>query len=141
VPTSMWNERTLLFKDLYVKDILALRRLVGKQSPARFFRDLESTYVSELIEEVRIRVRLKNMDGTVTFCAGGSLSPPRQTLLSLAGMEQEGGRRQDAAYPTLLFLSERQARTSSRKTRRSRGYKFAIEQTPIVRASRLSPVM
>ena len=50
-----------------MKDIDALRKLVGNQPPAEFFRDLESTYVSELIEEVRIRVRLNNNDGSVTF--------------------------------------------------------------------------
>jgi hypothetical protein len=67
VSTSIWNKETLQFKYLYVKDVAALRRLVGKQTPAQFFRDLESTYVSELIEEVRIRVRLKKNDGSVTF--------------------------------------------------------------------------
>ncbi len=83
VSTSIWNKETLQFKYLYVKDIAALRRLVGKQAPAQFFRDLESTYVSELIEEVRIRVRLKKNDGSVTF---RELSEGEQQLLTVLGL-------------------------------------------------------
>lgn len=83
VSTSIWNEETLQFKYLYVKDIAALRHLVGNQTPAQFFRDLESTYVSELIEEVRIRVRLKKNDGSVTF---RELSEGEQQLLTVLGL-------------------------------------------------------
>lgn len=83
VSTSIWNKETLQFKYLYVKDIDALRRLVGDQAPAQFFRDLESTYVSELIEEVRIRVRLKKNDGSVTF---RELSEGEQQLLTVLGL-------------------------------------------------------
>jgi ABC-type transport system involved in cytochrome c biogenesis ATPase subunit len=83
VSTSIWNEKTLQFKYLYVKDIEALRTLVGKQSPAQFFRDLESTYVSELIDEVLIRVRLKTNDGSVTF---RELSEGEQQLLTVLGL-------------------------------------------------------
>ena len=83
VSTSIWNKETLQFKYLYVKDISALRRLVGDQAPAEFFRDLESTYVSELIEEVRIRVRLKKNDGSVTF---RELSEGEQQLLTVLGL-------------------------------------------------------
>jgi ABC-type multidrug transport system ATPase subunit len=83
VSTSIWNKETLQFKYLYVKDIAALRHLVGNQSPAQFFRDLESTYVSELIEEVRIRVRLKKNNGSVTF---RELSEGEQQLLTVLGL-------------------------------------------------------
>lgn len=83
VSTSLWNKKTLQFKYLYVKDIAALRRLVGDHSPAQFFRDLESTYVSELIEEVRIRVRLTKNDGSVTF---RELSEGEQQLLTVLGL-------------------------------------------------------
>lgn len=83
VSTSIWNKTKLTFKYLYIKDISALRRLVGEQSPAEFFRDLESTYVSELIEEVRIRVRLKKNDGSVTF---RELSEGEQQLLTVLGL-------------------------------------------------------
>lgn len=80
---TLWNRETTEFQYLFVKDIDALRRLVGEQLPARFFRDLESTYVSELIEEVRIRVRLKKNDGSVTF---RELSEGEQQLLTVLGL-------------------------------------------------------
>ncbi|HET6432557.1 AAA family ATPase [Dyella sp.] len=83
ISTSIWNKQTLQFKYLYVKDIGALRRLVGDQAPAQFFRDLESTHVSELIEEVRIRVRLKKNDSSVTF---RELSEGEQQLLTVLGL-------------------------------------------------------
>lgn len=80
---TLWNKETTEFQYLYIKDIDALRHLVGEQQPAQFFRDLESTYVSELIEEVRIRVRLKKNDGSVTF---GELSEGEQQLLTVLGL-------------------------------------------------------
>jgi len=80
---TLWNKETTEFQYLFVKDIAALRRLVGEQQPAQFFRDLESTYVSELIEEVRIRVRLKKNDGGVTF---RELSEGEQQLLTVLGL-------------------------------------------------------
>lgn len=83
VPISLWNEKVLHFKYLYIKNIASLRKLVGTQRPAEFFRDMESTYVSQLIEEVRIRVRLKKNDGTVTF---RELSEGEQQLLTVLGL-------------------------------------------------------
>jgi predicted ATPase len=80
---TLWNKETTEFQYLFVKDIDALRRLVGKQAPAKFFQDLESTYVSELIEEVRIRVRLKKNDGSVTF---RELSEGERQLLTVLGL-------------------------------------------------------
>ncbi|WP_176307977.1 AAA family ATPase [Burkholderia ambifaria] len=80
---TLWNKETTEFQYLFVKDIDALRRLVGEQLPAHFFRDLESTYVSELIEEVRIRVRLKKNDDSVTF---RELSEGEQQLLTVLGL-------------------------------------------------------
>ena len=83
VAATLWNKENLEFLYLYVKDIEALRQLVGNQPPAEFFRDLESTYVSELIEEVRIRVRLKKNDGSVTF---REMSEGEQQLLTVLGL-------------------------------------------------------
>lgn len=83
VDVSLWSKETLQFKYLYVKDIKSLRQLVGDQRPAEFFRDMESTHVSQLIEEVRIRVRLKKNDGTVTF---RELSEGEQQLLTVLGL-------------------------------------------------------
>lgn len=82
---SIWNKNTSEheYKYLYVKDVESLRALVGNQPANEFFRDLESTYVSELIEEVRIRVRLKKNDGSVTF---RELSEGEQQLLTVLGL-------------------------------------------------------
>lgn len=80
---SLWADKILQFKFLYVKDIASLRDLVGAQRPAEFFRDMESTHVSQLIDEVRIRVRLKKNDGTVTF---RELSEGEQQLLTVLGL-------------------------------------------------------
>ncbi|MBK5071603.1 AAA family ATPase [Budviciaceae bacterium CWB-B4] len=82
-PITLWNKELTEFQYLFVKDIDALKRLVGEQSSAQFFRDLESTHVSELIEEVRIRVRLKKNDGSVTF---RELSEGEQQLLTVLGL-------------------------------------------------------
>lgn len=90
--TSLWNNTTLEYLYLYVKDLTSLKKLVGDKAPREFFRDLESTYVSELISEVRIRVKLKNNDGTVVF---KELSEGEQQLLTVLGLlrftaEEEG---------------------------------------------------
>lgn len=82
---SIWNKNASKreYKYLYIKDVESLRELVGGQQANEFFRDLESTYVSELIEEVRIRVRLKKNDGSVTF---RELSEGEQQLLTVLGL-------------------------------------------------------
>jgi predicted ATPase len=83
VKASLWNDQTLEFKYLFIKNIAALRALVDDQSPAHFFRDLESTYVSQLIDEVRIKVKLAQRDGTVIF---RELSEGEQQLLTVLGL-------------------------------------------------------
>lgn len=80
---TLWNYESTEFQYLFVKDIDALRNLVGDQKSSEFFRDLESTHVSELIEDVRIRVRLKNTNGSVTF---RELSEGEQQLLTVLGL-------------------------------------------------------
>ncbi|MEG4022864.1 AAA family ATPase [Microcoleus sp. S13C4] len=83
VDASLWNKKSIEFLYLYVKDMEALRELVGEKHPREFFRDIESTYVSELIEEVRIRVKLRKNDGSVTF---RELSEGEQQLLTVLGL-------------------------------------------------------
>ena len=83
VRVSLWNSKKLGFKYLFVKDVDALARLVGSQKPADFFRDVESTHVSQLIDEVRIRMRLKDGEGTVTF---RELSEGERQLLTVLGL-------------------------------------------------------
>lgn len=85
VKNTLWakkgNETEFVY--LFVKDIEALATLRGSQTGREFFKELESTYVSELIEEVRIRVKLKKNDGTVTF---RELSEGEQQLLTVLGL-------------------------------------------------------
>jgi predicted ATPase len=69
------------FKYLYIKDIESLRSLVGNQPSNEFFRDLESTYVSDLIEEVRIRVKKNGV--IMTF---HELSEGEQQFLTVLGL-------------------------------------------------------
>jgi ABC-type multidrug transport system ATPase subunit len=83
VDASLWNQESREFLYLYVKDLATLREIVGQKPPREFFRDLESTYVSELIEEVRIRVKLRKNDGSVIF---RELSEGEQQLLTVLGL-------------------------------------------------------
>lgn len=81
--STLWNSTTREYLYMFIKDIHKLDELVGEQEPREFFRDLESTYVSELISEVRIRVKLKKNDGSVTF---RELSEGEQQLLTVLGL-------------------------------------------------------
>lgn len=81
--TTLWNKKNREYLYMFIKDISKLDELIGEQEPRKFFRDLESTYVSELISEVRIRVKLKKNDGSVTF---RELSEGEQQLLTVLGL-------------------------------------------------------
>ena len=48
-----------------------------------FFKVLESTYISELLDEVRIKVKIKNSDASLTF---NELSDGEQQLLTVLGL-------------------------------------------------------
>jgi len=52
-------------------------------SNTNFFKMLESTYISDLIQEVRVRVKKRNIDGNVTF---KELSEGEQQLLTVLGL-------------------------------------------------------
>ena len=81
---SQWgNRKQLEFKYLLIKDLAALQALVGEQTPAEFFRDLESTHVSQLIDEIRINVRVKKNDAPITFT---ELSEGERQLLTVLGL-------------------------------------------------------
>lgn len=69
---------------LYLKDIGALRGLAKNyRTQQELFKALESTYISELISEVRIRVKARNVDGSLTF---RELSEGEQQLLMVLGL-------------------------------------------------------
>lgn len=97
-PVSLWNKKKLGFKYLFLKNVEALRSLVGSQTAVDFFRDLESTHVSQLIDSVRIRIRLSDGRGTVTF---SELSEGEQQLLTVLGLL-----RFTAGSETLFLLDE-----------------------------------
>lgn len=48
-----------------------------------FFKSLESTYISDLIQEVRVKVRKRNINGDITF---KELSEGEQQLLTVLGL-------------------------------------------------------
>ncbi len=78
---------------LYMKDKSTLQELAQEYlsqeqqeeetSYQSFFKALESTYISDLIQEVRIKVRIKNVDGSLTF---RELSEGEQQLLMVLGL-------------------------------------------------------
>jgi predicted ATPase len=69
---------------LFLKDRKALKRLrVHYESPADFFKALESTYLSKLLTEVRIRVQVRDCTGALTFT---ELSEGEQQLLTVLGL-------------------------------------------------------
>jgi predicted ATPase len=69
---------------LFLKDKYELQKLRGYyETPNLFFKALESTYLSKLLAEVRIRVRIRECTGALTF---KELSEGEQQLLTVMGL-------------------------------------------------------
>jgi predicted ATPase len=69
---------------LFVPDDKALRKLLtDDKHPADFFKHLESTYISDLIDEVRINVKHRDVGGNINF---SQLSEGEQQLLTVLGL-------------------------------------------------------
>jgi ABC-type multidrug transport system ATPase subunit len=69
---------------LFVPDKDALNRVAEQiGEPARFFKYLESTYISDLIDEVRINVKHRDINGSLNFT---QLSEGEQQLLTVLGL-------------------------------------------------------
>lgn len=84
VPVGFKKYEKKEFLYLYVKDIKSLRELAGGYNTlSDFFKALESTYISQLIDDVRIRVKVRNVDGSLTF---RELSEGEQQLLMVIGL-------------------------------------------------------
>ncbi len=83
VSAGIKKTKTTEFTYLYLKNQQALQELAKKyRTDTEFFKYLESTYLSDLIEEVRIKV--KKTDGlVVTF---NELSEGEQQLLTVLGL-------------------------------------------------------
>lgn len=69
---------------LFLKGKDKLKELANTYtSNSSLFKALESTYISKLISEVRIKVKKKNVDGSITF---KELSEGEQQLLTVLGL-------------------------------------------------------
>ena len=69
---------------LFLKNIDDLKELSGIYDTQQdFFKALESTYISEILSEVRIRVQVRNAEGVLTF---RDLSEGEQQLLMVLGL-------------------------------------------------------
>jgi predicted ATPase len=69
---------------LYISNQEKLQKLAQKYGDnAEFFKRLESTYISELIQEVRVKVKKRHVNGDITF---KELSEGEQQLLTVLGL-------------------------------------------------------
>jgi ABC-type multidrug transport system ATPase subunit len=69
---------------LYISNQKKLEKLAKKyRTNTDFFKSLESTYISDLIQEVRVKVKKVNVNGDITF---KELSEGEQQLLTVLGL-------------------------------------------------------
>jgi predicted ATPase len=69
---------------LRIEDLSSLRKLAAKyRHNVDFFKTLESTYIADLIAELRIRVKKEGVEGSVEFT---ELSEGEQQLLTVLGL-------------------------------------------------------
>lgn len=71
------------FFHLFLPSLDTLRAVAGSLSPDEFFKMLESTLLSEIISEVRVRVKVTNVDQALSF---RELSEGEQQLLTVLGL-------------------------------------------------------
>lgn len=84
IPDGFDKPKPTQFLYLHLRNLECLRELASKAaSPADFFKELESTYMSNLIHETRIRVKVRESDGSLTF---RELSEGEQQLLTVVGL-------------------------------------------------------
>mgnify|MGYP001205335495 CR=1 FL=1 len=83
-PIDFRNEQTQKRLYLFIKNKKKLEELARNYATnTEFFKALESTYISDLIEEVRVKVKKKFVDGSITF---KELSEGEQQLLTVLGL-------------------------------------------------------
>jgi energy-coupling factor transporter ATP-binding protein EcfA2 len=84
IPDMFGKAHPTQFKYLLVPGLAALRELAEKSASAvDLFKELESTYISKLIHETRIRVQIRDHNGSLTF---RELSEGEQQLLTVVGL-------------------------------------------------------
>jgi len=86
IKRSRSEERVFLFlpdRDAFGSLVAAIAGEGDQGSARELFKTLESAYVSDLIDDVRINVRKRNVDDTVTF---RELSEGEQQLLMVLGL-------------------------------------------------------
>lgn len=84
IPEGFDRPKKTQFLYMHLRDIECLRALAEQfETPADFFKQLESTYISNLIHETRIRVKVRECDGSLTF---RELSEGEQQLLTVVGL-------------------------------------------------------
>ncbi|ELL1563794.1 AAA family ATPase [Vibrio cholerae] len=71
---------------LYLKDLDALKLVGEKTSDKDFFKLLESIYFSNLIHEVRIRVKVRDKNGSDESLTFRELSEGEQQLITVLGL-------------------------------------------------------
>lgn len=84
VPDGFDKAKKTQFLYLHLRNLDCLLDLAKlASSPADFFKELESTYMSSLIHETRIRVKVRECDESLTF---RELSEGEQQLLTVVGL-------------------------------------------------------
>ena len=71
------------FFHLFIPNIEELRNVAGELNADEFFKMLESTLLSELLSEIRVRVKVRDVDEVLSF---RELSEGEQQLLTLLGL-------------------------------------------------------
>jgi predicted ATPase len=84
IPEGFDRPEKTEFLYLHLRDLGGLQALAKQAgTPGDFFKELESTYMSSLIHETRIRVKVRQCDGSLTF---RELSEGEQQLLTVVGL-------------------------------------------------------
>ncbi len=84
VEVGIKQTKTKEFVYLFIKSLEDFRELANEfASPGDFFKALESIHFSDLLGDLRIRVKIRKMDGSLTF---KELSEGEQQLLMVLGL-------------------------------------------------------
>jgi predicted ATPase len=86
------------FFHLFIPDLDALHAIAGSLTPDVFFKMLESTVLSEVVADVHVRVKVRNVDRALSF---RELSEGEQQLLTVLGLLKFTGEKD-----TLFLLDE-----------------------------------